>query len=209
MSHAGDQVHWDRRYAEIGSQSVSWYEECPTTSLELLDAVGIRVTDALVDVGGGASMLVDHLLARGHTDVTVLDLSEVALATARTRLGDPPQVTWITHDLLTWGPNRRRAVWHDRAVLHFLVDEQARTTYVAVMRGALERNGAFVIGVFAEDGPTECSALPVRRYRPEELAELLGDVEVVEQRHQVHRTPGGAEQPFNWIAGRLRRDAAT
>ena len=199
----GDRAHWDGRYASTGSGAVSWYEEQPTTSLELLEALAIGLHDPIVDVGGGASTLVDHLLTRGHTDITVLDISTVALDVARVRLHDPPQVTWIDHDLLTWRPDRRWAAWHDRAVLHFLVDDDARSAYVELMRCALEPHGAFAIGTFAEDGPTQCSALPVRRYGPDDLVELLGDIEVVAQRRQIHRTPSGDEQPFNWIAGRV------
>ena len=160
----------------------------------------------MIDIGGGASTLVDHLLDRGHRDVAVLDVSSVAIAAARGRLADPDAVTWIEHDLLTWEPPRRWSVWHDRAVLHFLIDEEDRAAYTGLLRRTIEPGGAFVIGAFAEDGPTHCSALPVRRYPAEELAALLGDTDVVEQRRYVHHTPGGADQPFNWIAGRLRRD---
>jgi SAM-dependent methyltransferase len=146
--------------------------------------------------------LVDHLLARGHTDVAVLDLSAVALAEARSRVGSA--ATWIDDDLLTWEPRRRWDVWHDRAVLHFLTHDADRAKYVQQLRRSLVPGGAFVIGVFAQDGPTQCSALPVRRYSEPDLVALLGDVDVVAQRRVVHRTPGGADQPFNWIAGRLR-----
>ena len=197
--------HWDDRYRTVGPAAGSWYEATPTVSLALLDRLGVTPDRSVVDVGGGASVLVDHLLARGHTDLAVLDLSAVALDAARTRLSDPAAVTWIPHDLLSWEPPRRWEVWHDRAVLHFLVDDEERSTYVDVLRRTVP-GGAVVIGTFAEDGPTECSALPVRRQSPEELVELLGDVEVVERRRDVHRTPGGAEQRFTWIAGRLTPD---
>jgi SAM-dependent methyltransferase len=198
------QAHWNERYRTIGTQAVSWYEERPTTSLELLAALGVTPHESVIDVGGGASTLVDHLLAEGHVDVTVLDLAAVALDTARTRLGDPVAVTWIEADVLTWSPERQWDVWHDRAVLHFLIDDDDRATYVEQLRRSLAPGGGFVIGTFAEDGPTECSALPVRRHSPDDLRELLGDVEVVEQRRAVHRTPADADQRFNWIAGRIR-----
>jgi trans-aconitate methyltransferase len=201
-----DPAHWDDRYRSTGSQSVSWFEERPTTSLELLAAVGVGPADSVIDVGGGASTLVDHLLREGNLDLTVLDLSAVALDAARARLGDPAAVTWIDADLLTWQPTRRWDAWHDRAVLHFLVDDDDQATYRALLERSLEPGGAFVIGTFAEDGPTHCSALPVRRYTAADL-ELLGDIEVVEQRRHIHRTPSGADQPMNWIAGRLRSRA--
>lgn len=188
---------------------MSWFEETPTASLGLLDELGVTPQDSVIDIGGGASRLVDHLLQRGHRDVAVLDVSSVALSDARRRLGDPTGVEWISHDLLTWEPTRQWSVWHDRAVLHFLVDDEDRSSYVRLLRRTLMPGGAFLIGVFAEDGPTECSGLSVRRSTPGELVELIGDagdvgdVEVVAELRQVHRTPGGADQVFNWIAGRL------
>jgi trans-aconitate methyltransferase len=203
-----DRAHWDERYRTVGSDAASWFEAEPTTSLELLDVLGVAPGDSVIDVGGGASRLVDHLVEAGHTDVAVLDLSEVALAEARARIGALAEVTWINEDLLVWHPTRRWDVWHDRAVLHFLTNDDDRRVYVDRMWAALEPGGAFVIGTFAEDGPTECSALPVRRYRANDFVELLGDVDVTEVRRTVHRTPAGYEQPFNWIAGRVRRTTA-
>jgi SAM-dependent methyltransferase len=199
----GDAAHWNDRYRSIGARSVSWYEDSPTTSLELLDAVGIRQSDRVLDVGGGASTLVDHLLAAGQRDLTVLDLSTVALGVARSRLGDPTQVIWIQADITTWQPDRQWDVWHDRAVLHFLTNDDARASYRNALHTALRPGGSFVIGAFAQDGPTECSALPVRRYSLGDLVELVGDADIIEQRRHIHRTPGDADQPFNWIAGRL------
>ncbi len=200
----GDTGHWNDRYQSTGAETLSWYEARPTTSLELLDRVGITPAASVLDVGGGASTLVDHLLGAGHQDLAVLDLSSVALDIARSRLDDPTAVTWIQADLTTWQPSRRWDIWHDRAVLHFLVDDEARANYRLALRHALTPGGAFVIGTFAEDGPTHCSALPVRRHSPDDLANLLGDVEIIERRRVIHHTPGGADQPFNWIAGRLR-----
>ena len=202
----GSAEHWNDRYRTVGVSAVSWHEPRPVLSLELLDLLGVTPEHSVIDIGGGASTLVDHLLDRGHRDVAVLDVSSVAIAAARGRLADPDAVTWIEHDLLTWEPPRRWSVWHDRAVLHFLIDEEDQAAYTGLLRRTIEPGGAFVIGAFAEDGPTHCSALPVRRYPAEELAALVGDTKVVQQRRYVHRTPGGADQPFNWIAGRLCRD---
>lgn len=201
---AGSEEHWSTRYRTIGADAVSWYQERPTTSLELLEAAGVGPEQSVIDVGGGASTLVDHLLAAGHTDLAVLDLSEVALAVARDRVGDTPAVTWLARDLLTWDPPRTWDAWHDRAVLHFLLDEDDRRRYVGTLRRAVRPGGAVVIGSFAEDGPTECSLLPVRRHSAADLRDLLGDVEVVAERREVHRTPNGGSQPFRWIAARLR-----
>lgn len=200
----GGAAHWDDRYETIGSSSVSWFEEVPSVSLELFGELGVTTQDSVIDIGGGASGLVDGLLRRGHRDVAVLDVSSVALDEARSRLADPAGVEWIESDLLSWEPPRSWSVWHDRAVLHFLVRDDDRASYMKLLRRTLEPGGAFVIGVFAQDGPTECSALPVRQSTLSELVELVGDAEVVAEWRRVHRTPSGIDQPFNWLAGRLR-----
>lgn len=208
----GGASHWDERYGSIGETSVSWFEATPAMSLRLLDELGVTAKDSVIDVGGGASRLVDHLVERGHRELAVLDVSAVALSEAQDRLGGTADVEWIEHDLLAWEPERRWSVWHDRAVLHFLLDDGDRSRYVSLMRRTLEPGGAFVIGVFAEDGPTECSALPVRRSSATELIDLVGgvgDVEIVAQLRHVHHTPGGADQPFNWLAGRFAASGRT
>jgi SAM-dependent methyltransferase len=197
-------AHWDDRYTTIGAQSVSWFQDRPAASLDLLSAVGVVPSTSVIDVGGGASNLVDHLLRAGHTDLGVLDLSAVALAVARERVGDEAPVTWLVEDLLEWNPERRWDVWHDRAVLHFLLTDDDRRGYVEVLRRTVAPGGAVVIGTFAEYGPTECSALPVRRHSLQDLRDLLGPIDVIAELHEVHQTPSGAEQPFNWLAARLR-----
>lgn len=202
-------AHWDDRYRTIGTRDVSWFQSRPSVSLGLLDELAVGTDDSVIDVGGGASVLVDALVDRGHRDVTVLDLSAHALDVARARLDAPDAVEWIATDLLVWRPGRRRDVWHDRAVAHFLTGEADRSTYRDVLRATLAPGGAFVIGTFAEDGPTECSGLPVQRFMPDELVDLVTRpdettaVEVVATHREVHRTPNGHAQPFNWIAGRL------
>lgn len=197
--------HWDGRYTAGRPEELSWHQDRAATSLELLDELGVDRTASVIDVGGGTSTLVADLLRRGHGDLAVLDVSERALAIARERTGDPGGVTWIHHDVVTWRPPRHWDAWHDRAVLHFLVDDDDRDAYVDVLRRTIGPGGAFVIGTFAEDGPTRCSALPVRRHAASDLRQLVGDADVVAQRREIHVTPGGVEQPFNWIAGRLPR----
>jgi trans-aconitate methyltransferase len=199
-----DAAHWNDRYRTVGSTEVSWYEPEPAVSLELLDALAVSTDQSVIDVGGGASVLVDRLLDRGHRDLAVLDLSAAALDEARQRTGDPTAVTWIEADLLTWTPPRRWQVWHDRAVLHFLTSDEQRAAYARALAAATEPGGAVVLGAFAPDGPTHCSGLEVRRQTFDDLAALAGELDVVERRHHLHRTPGGGEQSFNWIAGRRR-----
>lgn len=198
--------HWDGRYGTTAATEVSWFEATPATSLELIDAVAPGAPCAVVDVGGGASRLVDHLVSRGD-DVAVVDVSAAAIDTARDRLAGtatgPGAVEWIVADVRTWAPVRRWDVWHDRALLHFLTDAADREAYVRTLRRAVGPGGGVVIGVFAEDGPTHCSGLRVHRYSAADLRGLVDGIEVVAERRIMHLTPHGATQQFRWLAGRL------
>lgn len=198
------QHHWDDRYATVGSAQVSWHEATPGMSLDALEAAGVTPRDSVIDVGGGASHLVDALLARRFEDVTVLDVSEVALTEARDRLNDPPQASWIRADLLHWQPDRAWSAWHDRAVFHFLTDPSDRVTYRDLLREAVEPGGAIVVATFDLDGPEWCSGLAVKRYDAAGLASELGpDFDLLASGTSRHRTPTGTDQPFVWVA--LRR----
>jgi len=200
--------HWDDRYRSTSPVDVSWFEATPQTSLELIDAVAPPSPRSVVDVGGGAGRLVDHLVARGDR-VAVVDISAVAIDAARERMSaagaDVDAVEWIVADVRAWVPRRRWDVWHDRALLHFLTGPGDVDAYLDVMHSALVPGGAFVIGEFAEDGPTHCSGLAVHRYSGTEMHTLLADAEIVEERRTVHVTPSGAGQSFRWLAGRLGR----
>ena len=156
--------HWDDRYERIGDLHVSWFQARPDTSLELIDSLSIDPSTPVLDVGGGNARLVDELVARGFQDVTVLDVSAHALRLSRRRLDTPDVVTWLHADVLTWRPQRRWGLWHDRAVFHFFTDPADRATYLGNLDRALQPGGSFVIGTFAPDGPDRCSGLPVRRY---------------------------------------------
>jgi hypothetical protein len=196
--------HWDDAYVNRGTDGVSWFQSEPALSIELLDAVGVTPAMAGVDVGGGASLLVDRLVAAGFSDLTVLDVSGVALDAARQRLGASAPVTWLRQDILKWEPPRRYGFWHDRAVFHFLTDSGDRAAYLKVLRAALEPGGVIVMATFAEDGPEYCSGLPVSRYSVDELAATIGTgLDVVKSLKEVHTTPTGASQSFTWLAGRL------
>ena len=207
MSAPGDRAdHWDATYTERGAEDVSWFQSEPHTSLALFDALGVRRDAAVIDVGGGASALVDRLVTHGYVDLTVLDISPVALDLARDRVGDAAKVEWVVSDVLTWAPDRRYDLWHDRAVFHFLTDPDDRAAYLATLTEVVP-TGAVILATFAPDGPETCSGLPVARYGPDELADLLPDFDVVAARRDVHVTPWGAEQPFTFVAA--RRVAAT
>ena len=158
--------HWDAAYRDRGAAGVSWFQATPTVSLELFDKLAIPTKAAVLDIGGGASTLVDGLIARGFKDLTVLDVSSEALDTVRLRLGEGGPVVLIQGDLLEWRPERRFDVWHDRAVFHFLVDEEDRRSYFRILRSSLVSGGEVILATFAPDGPEYCSGLPVARYGP-------------------------------------------
>jgi len=194
----GGSDYWDARYASIGDQNVSWFQPEPTTSLELIGHVATAGA-SVVDVGGGASRLVDHLLAAGYRDLTVVDLSAEALRASRERVGDAP-VTWVAADLRHWQPARAFDVWHDRAAFHFLTATDDQDRYWQLVRETVPPGGHVVIATFALDGPESCSGLPVARYSSAGLATAMGaGFTVVETCPEVHRTPGGGSQSFTWV----------
>jgi SAM-dependent methyltransferase len=190
--------HWDGVYRRKASTEVSWYQEVPDRSLDLIGAAGLLLNDPIIDIGGGASTLVDHLLDAGYGDLTVLDLTETALDHSRKRLGErDDSVSWIVSDVVHFEPQRLYRLWHDRAALHFLTDATDRERYVDVLRRALAPGGYAVIATFGPAGPLKCSGLEIRRYTVRMLEELLG-AEFELQSHELanHRTPMGATQQF-------------
>ena len=189
--------HWDVRYASVGDTAVSWFQEEPTTSLEFINSVAAPGA-SVADVGGGASRLVDRLLAEGYRDITVVDLSAQALQASRERVGEAP-VAWVVSDVREWQPVRTFDVWHDRAAYHFLTDPDEQQNYWELVRESVPHGGHVVIATFAEDGPETCSGLPVQRYSAEDLAGTMGDgFEVLRTLREVHTTPSGGTQSFQW-----------
>ena len=207
ISDSGERAsHWESVYGRNQADTVSWYQTEPVVSLELVDLLGISAEAGVIDVGGGASVLVDALLLRGFTDLTVLDISEAALRASQERVGADAPVDWIAHDLLTWEPARRYDLWHDRAVFHFLSGDVVGV-YRDLLHRAVAPGGCVVMATFAPDGPEWCSGLPVTRYGADQLNETLGDeFKLVDHRREVHVTPSGATQPFTWIAARRISD---
>ncbi len=192
--------HWDAVYAAKAPDSVSWYEPDPALSLELIAAAGLPAGAAIIDVGAGASLLVDRLLELGYR-ATVLDVSARALQLVRARLGRrAAAVTFVEGDVTVSDlPASGYDLWHDRAVLHFLTSDAERQAYVRQLRNALLPGGYALIATFDLDGPPRCSGLEVVRYSPETLAELLGPQFVLRAvRRDAHRTPAGATQHFQY-----------
>ena len=190
--------YWDGRYADIGATQVSWFQASPDTSLMLIRSIA-GASASVVDVGGGASTLVDHLLEFGHHDLTVVDHSQQALGEARARVGEAP-VHWVVSDIRDWQPDRTFDVWHDRAAYHFLTDHEDQQRYWELVRASVPVGGHVVVATFAEDGPQMCSGLPVQRYSAEGLAAAMGEgFEVLETLREQHATPSGGTQSFQWV----------
>lgn len=201
---SASEIHWRSWYSSHGASGVSWYQEHPVLSLRLIAETAIPTNAAIVDIGGGASTLVDDLLAAGFTDVTVLDIADSGLEAARLRLGPAvTRVNWIVADLRTWRPDRQFDLWHDRAVLHFMIDPSDRAAYAETVRAVLRPGGYVVLSAFALDGPERCSGLPVRRYDTAMMAELLGPAfALTASAEETHRTPGGVAQHFTYAVFR-------
>jgi hypothetical protein len=199
MNQLDPLAHWQRVY-ERPEQAVSWYQPTATTSLELIQRATLSPHSPIIDVGGGASTLVDGLVDQGYADVTVLDISARALGASCWRLGARAElVHWLLADITSWRCPRPYACWHDRAVLHFFTDPNDRAAYLRALAEATTPGAAIIIGTFAEDGPERCSGLPVVRYSIEALEELLGPVaELEEATQRTHTTPSGASQAFTW-----------
>ena len=199
-------AHWDAAYAQ-GDGTRSWFEKHPDMSLRMLDAAQVPAVDALIDVGGGASLLTGALLDRGFRDLTVLDISAAGMRHSRDRLGSrADQVHWVTADVLSWDPQRHYQAWHDRAVYHFLTTDEHRQQYLHTLDTATAPGAIAVFGCFAPDGPQRCSGLPVARYGPAQLARQIGTKWLlISQDREEHITPAGTIQPLTWIA--LRRQS--
>jgi ubiquinone/menaquinone biosynthesis C-methylase UbiE len=198
--------HWEAVYRARGETNVSWYQDDPRLSLELISALPPTHGGRIVDVGGGASVLVDGLLDFTFERIAVLDISETALNKARSRLGERARrVEWVTADITAVKSLGNFDVWHDRAVFHFLTKAPDRKKYVALARRTLPPGGHLIIATFAEDGPTRCSDLDVCRYNADSLgAELGAAFSLVKESREMHTTPWGSSQAFFYGVFRRR-----
>ncbi|MET0066841.1 MAG: class I SAM-dependent methyltransferase [Candidatus Thiodiazotropha sp.] len=190
--------HWEEIYLHRSPEEVSWYQTNPQASLALIEACQLDPADPVIDIGGGASRLIDHLIRAGHEDLSVLDVSSTALAHAQARLGNPAsRVHWIEADITDFIPERPYALWHDRAVFHFLTEATDRARYLAALKQALPPGGQLIIASFAIGGPQKCSGLDIVQYDADKLLKELGEgLQLLEEQAEVHRTPGGARQAF-------------
>ena len=199
--------HWEKVYRARKASEVSWYQPKAEVSLDLIRQVAPDLDARIIDVGGGASTLVDGLLDAGYRHVTVLDIAGASLAIARNRLGArASSVTWRETDILT-APlaDDRYDVWHDRAVFHFLTEPSDRARYVAKIRESVKPGGHVIVASFAPDGPSKCSGLEVVRYSPDTMHAQFGDgFRLVGSVREEHRTPSGATQAFVYCLFRLQ-----
>lgn len=191
--------HWEKVYSSKASDAVSWFQPHADLSLDLIKTTGVGLDAGIIDVGGGASTLVDDLVAAGFRDLTVLDLSAAALNTARQRLGTREEmVRWIEADITQVElPRNRYDIWHDRAVFHFLTTQKQRDAYVRNVFHAVKPGGHVIVATFAEDGPEQCSGLPVMRYRADDLHDEFGEAfTLLNHQKEAHQTPFGTVQQF-------------
>ena len=192
--------HWDAAYAP-GDRERGWYQATATVSMELLTRCGVASQAAIVDIGSGASVFLDDALAAGYANLTAVDLSVVGMAISRSRLGpQAAQVQWVHADVCTWRPPAPFQIWHDRAVLHFLLDHGQRQMYRETLMEGTEPGSWALIGSFSPDGPIMCAGLPVRRTSADELADFLGvQWRVVDTEDHEHIRPDGDTQAYVWI----------
>lgn len=195
--------HWDNIYSTKKINQVSWYQAVPQVSLDFIDSINLSKDSPIIDVGGGDSFLCDNLIERGYKNITVLDISDVAIQRAKIRLGkNSNKVNWIVSDILNFKPKKKYAIWHDRAVFHFLKDNNNIKTYINSLSNGLAKNGRLILGTFAENGPKRCCALDVKRYSFKEFNKLFSNIfTIVKTQNLIHRTPFETEQSFNFIEG--------
>jgi 2-polyprenyl-3-methyl-5-hydroxy-6-metoxy-1,4-benzoquinol methylase len=192
------QDHWQDVYTKKREDEVSWFRPRPASSIELIEAADVDSRSAIIDIGGGASRLVDNLLDRGYRDLSVLDISQAALSVAQQRLGSRRRdVNWIVSDDTQWQPDRKYDVWHDRAAFHFLTSPEDQDAYLRALDAGTAPGAVVIIFTYALDGPEKCSGLPVQLYSAATLSARLGPrFQLVKEGREDHRTPGGAVQKF-------------
>jgi len=193
--------HWNKIYKNKSPLEVSWYQHRPSISLAIIDNLPVQKDEYIIDIGGGASALVDNLLQDGFNNVTVLDLSSRALNHAKERLGEKSRlVSWVAEDVTNFSPTIKYSIWHDRAVFHFLISSDARQKYHNCLNSSVKIGGYVIIAAFSIGGPTMCSGLDFVQYDSEKIRNELGsNYELVDEMSEIHITPDGKEQLFGYF----------
>lgn len=192
-------AHWEQVYSTKPTDELGWYEPHLQTSLNWIRKLSLDIDTPIIDVGGGASTLVDDLIDMGYRNIDVLDIADKALSSSKARLGKKAaQVTWLVGDVTSMDlPTHYFELWHDRAVFHFLTQHEQQRKYLDNLLKALKPGGHLIIGTFSPEAPPKCSGLPVQRYSLEQLANTLGrDFELKRHHKELHITPGGVEQMY-------------
>jgi len=198
---------WENIYQTKKPDEMSWYQDKPNTSLDLIIEMGLDKNAKIIDVGVGASKLVDNLLALGFRNITALDIASNALNIAKKRLGDKAKsVRWIVSDLREFETNDSYDLWHDRAVLHFLTEKEDISRYVEIVRKFLNPNGYLIVSTFSENGPKRCSGLDTNQYSEESMKRLFSNLDHIKSFEEEHITPWGAKQMFIYSIFRKRED---
>lgn len=194
-------AHWENIYQDKSPLEVSWFQQKPSLSLQLIQNTQLQLDEPIIDVGGGASLLVDSLIGTGYLNISVLDISKNALACARKRLGEAAmKVKWYASDVTEFKPPNQFSLWHDRAVFHFLTAESDRQQYIKVLNQSLVPGGQLVIAAFAIGGPEKCSGLDTVQYDADKLGTALGKgYELIEEVDELHLTPSNVEQKFMYF----------
>jgi len=193
--------HWEEIYTTKDLQDVSWYQMMPVTSLNLITSSNLPKDAAIIDIGGGDSFLVDHLLDLGYKDITVLDISQQAIDKAKKRLGErQTEVTWIVTDITDFTSQKRYDLWHDRAAFHFLTAQNDINTYASTLSQSIQENGTTIIGTFSKSGPKKCSSIKIKQYDQGGFETTFGENFSTKDFINVdHLTPTKKEQNFNFI----------
>lgn len=198
MGNFNRKKHWETIYQTKELKEVSWYQPTPQTSLDFIKKFNVSITSKIIDIGGGDSFLVDHLLELGFQDITVLDISEAAIVRAKNRLGAKAKsVKWIAEDVLSFTPTEKYDFWHDRAAFHFLTKQEEIDSYVEKATSFVQKNGILLIGTFSEQGPKKCSGIDIKQYSEESLTNCFeGRFQKLECIYVDHHTPFGTVQNF-------------
>lgn len=192
--------HWEKIYSTKEIDGVSWYQETPTTSLNIIDSLKLNLNTSIIDIGAGKSFLADNLLDLGYNDITILDISRNALNEVTRRVGKKNhKIKCIESNVIDLSSGQKYDVWHDRAVFHFITNNQEREKYLDLLNSSLNKDGCLIIGTFSEDGPLKCSGLEVQRYSVKDLRELLKpDFKFIDGFKEIHDTPFNTSQSFTF-----------
>ncbi len=192
--------HWEKIYSTKEIDGVSWYQETPTTSLNIIDSLKLNLNTCLIDIGAGKSFLADNLLDLGYNDITILDISRNALNEVTRRVGKKNhKIKCIESNVIDLSSGQKYDVWHDRAVFHFITNNKEREKYLDLLNSSLNKDGCLIIGTFSEDGPLKCSGLEVQRYSVKDLRELLKpNFKFIDGFKEIHDTPFNTSQSFTF-----------